>query len=317
MEVVWVITIQIRTRGEFKLVYFELPLGGVDPIQVAAEIEALGEKLTGSETVLLRGQGPVWVYAMLTHASHATPNVATFEPRKDGYVVATQHNGRFVPGEVIPAASVGLTIEGNQIVETALPKEHLVIAVGGPPHSGKSVFLAELYRQLLARNPGGVFLQRGCPDGEGMWSAESDPALAQAIRQKGAFTPQFCAWVGAAICGLQRGFAITLIDLGGQRISPNDEILAASTHLIVLSSKDDETQAWVEYGQRCGCEVLAVLGSRLVRGSDDALDLSARSTLDCSTAPATGEIVNLDRAAPTTGYADAVAQLASWIHAQA
>jgi CRISPR-associated protein Csx3 len=49
-----------------------------------------------------------------------------------------------------------------------------VIAVGGPPHSGKSVFLAELYRQLLQRQPSGVFLQRACPDGEGMWSNEAD-----------------------------------------------------------------------------------------------------------------------------------------------
>lgn len=311
------ITIQIQTRGEFKLAYFELPLGGVDPIQVAGEIEAVSEQLTGPETVLLRGQGPVWVYAMLTHAAHATPNVATFEPRKDGYVVATQHNGRFVPGEVIPAASVGLTIQDGLIVETALPKQHLVIAVGGPPHSGKSVFLAELYRQLLTLNPGAVFLQRGCPDGEGMWSAESDPELAQAIRNKGAFTPAFCGWVGDAIAGLKRGFAITLIDLGGKRLSPNDQILAASTHLIVLSSKDDEAQAWVEYGQACGCEVLAVLGSRLVRGTDGALDESARSTLDLSTAPATGEIVNLDRSAPTTPYAEAVSQLAGWLNDQA
>ena len=175
--------------------------------------------------------------------AHARANIATFEPRKDGYVVATQHNGRFQPGEVIPQALVGLTVEAGAIVEVAPPKEHLVIAIGGPPHSGKSVFLAELYRQLLARNPGGVFLQRGCPDGEGMWSAESDPALAQAIRQKRAFTADFCAWVGDAILGLQRGFAITLIDLGGKRMSPNDQILAVSTHLIVLSSKEDETQA--------------------------------------------------------------------------
>ena len=43
-----------------------------------------------------------------------------------------------------------------------------VIAIGGPPHSGKSVFLAELYRQLLQRQPTGVFLQRACPDGVGL-----------------------------------------------------------------------------------------------------------------------------------------------------
>ena len=64
----------------------------------------------------------------------------------------------------------------------------MVVAVGGPPHSGKSVFLAELYRQLLAKRPSGVFLQRACPDGEGMWSAETNPQLVAEIRRKGSFS---------------------------------------------------------------------------------------------------------------------------------
>lgn len=63
------------------------------------------------------------------------------------------------------------------------------IAFVGPPHSGKSVFLAEMYRQLLANPKIGdkAFLQRACPDGEGMWSAEADQELVKKIRRKGKF----------------------------------------------------------------------------------------------------------------------------------
>src|SRR3989338_3719348 len=88
----------------------------------------------------------------------------------------------------------------------------MVIAVGGPPHSGKSVFLAELYRQLLARRPAGVFLQRACPDGEGMWSAEADPAVVAEIRRKGNFDAGFMTFTLKSIEALGTRFPITLVD---------------------------------------------------------------------------------------------------------
>jgi len=311
--------IQIRKSGDFKLVYFELPTYGVDPVAVAAKIDAMAESWNGPETVLFRGQGPVWLYGMLVHSAHATPNAATFEPRKDGYVVVHQHGGERRPGDVIPSSVVGMTIENGVIVggEDASPRRRLVVSVGGPAHSGKSVFLAELYRQLLDRMPGEVFLQRGCPDGEGMWSSECDPSLAKAIRQKGKFSEQFTGWVTDAICGLQKGFAITLLDLGGKRLPPNDDILRGSTHCIVLSSKEDETKAWVEYGQSYGCEILAVIDSRLVKNESGELDSSARSSLDTSATPVAGELVNLDREAPADPYREAVNALAERLIAEA
>ena len=307
--------IKVHQQGGFKLVYFELPTYGVDPHAVAAKIDAMAESWNGPETILFRGQGPVWLYGMLVHSAHATPNVATFEPRKDGYVVVHQHNGPWWPGDVIPSSEVGMTVEDGEIVggDNAAPVQRLVIAVGGPPHSGKSVFLAELYRQLLDRMPGEVFLQRAAPDGEGMWSAESNPELAQAIRQKGKFSENFVEWVEQSIQGLKRGFKITLLDLGGKRISPNDTILQNSTHLVVLSSSDEEAEAWVEFGQGYGCEVVAVLASRLVKRADGALDASARSALDSTVYPARGEVLNLDRAGPPEPYRDVVGALADII----
>lgn len=300
--------IQIKKEGIYKLVYFELPTYGVDPVGIAAKIDAMAESWNGPETVLFRGQGPVWLYGMLVHSAHATPNCATFEPRKNGYVVVHRHGGELHPGEVITSSVVGMTVVNGKIVggEDAALKRNIVVSVGGPPHSGKSVLLAELYRQLLDRMPSEVFLQRGCPDGEGMWSAESEPSLVKTIRQKGQFGKQFTDWITSALQGLSRGFKITLVDLGGKRLPPNDDILRGSTHCIVLSSQEDETTAWVEYVENFGCEILATIDSRLVTSESGELDGSARSMLDSSATPIRGTLVNLDRAAPANPYREAV-----------
>src|SRR3990167_3663142 len=104
----------------------------------------------------------------------------------------------------------------------------MTVAIGGPPHSVKTVFLAELYRQLLARRPSGAFLQRACPDGEGMWSAESDPALVAEIRRKGSFSQEFMLFTLKSIENLGAGMPRVLIDLGGLRTAENAEILKRS-----------------------------------------------------------------------------------------
>lgn len=193
----------------------------------------------------------------------------------------------------------------------------VVVAVGGPPHSGKSVFLAELYRQLLARKSSGTFLQRACPDGEGMWSAESDPALVKEIRRKGSFSQAFMLFTLKSIENLGAGMPRVLIDLGGLRTAENAEILKRSTHLIVLSSKEEECDPWCEFAQAEGCKPLAVLGSRLVRGDDGSLDQDVRSSLDFSGEMVRGELLNLDRQAGSEPYAQAISQFADWLIGEA
>ncbi|MDP3740802.1 MAG: hypothetical protein Q8R08_00565, partial [bacterium] len=161
----------------------------------------------------------------------------------------------------------------------------MVVVVGGPPHSGKSVFLAELYRQLLAKRPSGVFLQRACPDGEGMWSAETNPKLVAEIRRKGSFSQEFMVFTLKAIENLGRRFPILLLDLGGRRTAENAEILRRSTHLIILSSKEGENEPWSQFAAAEGCQTLAILASRLVKTSDGSLDQNVRSSVDLSAEP--------------------------------
>jgi CRISPR-associated protein Csx3 len=193
----------------------------------------------------------------------------------------------------------------------------MVVAVGGPPHSGKSVFLAELYRQLLARKPSGTFLQRACPDGEGMWSAESDPALVAEIRRKGKFLAEFVAFTLNAIENLGRNMPRVLLDLGGIRSAENAEILRRCTHCIILSSKENEDQAWAEFAEAEGCKPLAIFRSRLVKREDGSLDESVRSTLDLSSILMRGEVLNLDRAGSPEPYREVISQFSDWLLANA
>lgn len=195
----------------------------------------------------------------------------------------------------------------------------MVVAIGGPPHSGKSVFLAELYRQLLARRPSGVFLQRACPDGEGMWSAESDPALVAEIRRKGTFSQEFVSFVLRGIENLGKRFPIVLLDLGGRKTAENAEILRRSTNVLILSSKDEENEPWSQFAAAEGCQTLAVLTSRLFELAPGVLDTS-KSTPDQSWSDEKvlrGELWQLDRKGPPELYRNAVSHIAEWLIAKA
>jgi hypothetical protein len=125
-------------------------------------------------------------------------------------------------------------------------------AIIGPPHSGKSVFLAELYRQLLSNREIGAraFLQRACPDGEGMWSAEADQAIVKAIRQKGEFSPEAMMFFLQSVSGLAKTKNLTMVDCGGMISMENVLIMARCTSAIILSSKPEKLQDWRQFCQQ-------------------------------------------------------------------
>ena len=190
----------------------------------------------------------------------------------------------------------------------------MVVAVGGPPHSGKSVFLAELYRQLLLRRSSGfAFLERGCPDGEGMWSDETDPAVVKQIRRKGSFSDEFMGKTLKSVENLGKFFPLVLVDLGGRRTAENAEILARCTHLMIVSSKEDENEAWSGFAGLEGVSTLAVFSSSLVRTADGSIDQTVRSDADLTGSVAKGNLINLDREAGKDPYQETVSLFADWL----
>lgn len=73
--------------------------GITTPEEFAKEVEAIDFVLAGRAPTLITGKVPVWGYAMLCHAAHATPAVATFDPRL-GFVIVESHDVRFKVGEI-------------------------------------------------------------------------------------------------------------------------------------------------------------------------------------------------------------------------
>lgn len=93
-------TVESGTRV-YRRVDFGIPGGVATPAEFAEAVAEVEAQLAGKFPVLLSGRGPVWGFAMLAHAAHATPAVATFDPRL-GYVVVQSHSALYAVGDVIP-----------------------------------------------------------------------------------------------------------------------------------------------------------------------------------------------------------------------
>ena len=192
-----------------------------------------------------------------------------------------------------------------------------VIAVGGPPHSGKSVFLNALHQCLDKRMGDRVFLEPVCPDGEGKWAAEAEPDVVRRIRKKYEFSPEFLTQKLQAIGNFGRNTPLVLLDLGGRRSFENAQILERSTGLIILSSSEPELVLWRSFGEAEGCEVVLELASKLVMTKDERLDPLARSQVTLDAIPGTGTLVNLNRKYKDECWSDchqdAIDRLAVWL----
>jgi CRISPR-associated protein Csx3 len=90
----------ITDKGEAVIVEFTIP-GETTPAECAEALKFLPD-LSGPHILLLSGRGPVWLFAMLLHAGHATRAIATFDPRL-GYVVVQSHHADYRVGEIFPA----------------------------------------------------------------------------------------------------------------------------------------------------------------------------------------------------------------------
>jgi len=134
------------------------------------------------------------------------------------------------------------------------------IVVCGPPHSGKSVFLANLMRFLP---PDKYMLIYGCPDGEGHWTNQANQALVSVIRQKGKFDQTFMTNIINYIKTADQ--KLILVDVGGRRTPENARIFKECDGYIILCSTAhaEEMAEWRKFGDELGLKCLAELDSSL------------------------------------------------------
>lgn len=190
--------------------------------------------------------------------------------------------------EKLQTIAGALNVSLQTLLHTSESKEQVkpdreVIIVCGPPHSGKSVFFSALKHHLPRRN---TRLFRACPDGEGTWSQKSDDHVAQAVRQKGSFSPEFMEF---ALNGIDNISARrTLVDVGGIRSKENGDIFRKGTHAVVLcrTDKPEEKAAWEEFAKANGLIVLASLDSALE--GEQAAHIDDNGTIR-------GKVVGLER----------------------
>jgi len=135
----------------------------------------------------------------------------------------------------------------------------MVVGVVGFPRRGKSTFLSRLYSDLRRRGQS-FFVQRGCPDGEGQWTFETENG--KSLRLKGEFTRDFVEWVIRSTRGLSERFERVYVDLGGRMSEENKRILreAGVDAVIVVGESVEEILEWVRFVKSVvEAEIFAVL----------------------------------------------------------
>ena len=164
------------------------------------------------------------------------------------------------------------------------------IAVCGPKHSGKSVLMANLMRQLP---PDSFYLAFAAPDGEWHWSNFGDQDLVAAVRQKGAFTEDFVSSMVEAIQFNEQ--PLVLVDTGGVMSPENERIFSVCDGCIILADVKKYPSAiadWRAFAGRFGVAVIAELESDL-HGSCELYP-------EASDGVTRGRIAGLDRGATVT-----------------
>lgn len=139
------------------------------------------------------------------------------------------------------------------------------VAICGPPHSGKSVFLGGLTKNL-PRNL--YYLFRACPDGEGTWTYRGNGS--ERFRRKGQFTIEQVDWYCKKL--KENSLApLTIVDVGGRITEENRRILSEGgvDYAIILAAEIAHFQEWEDFCSECGVEVLVKVLSEYNSVEDD------------------------------------------------
>lgn len=162
------------------------------------------------------------------------------------------------------------------------PLDLPAVAIGGPPHAGKSVLTYSLTQALRARDIDHYVVRAYPPDGEGDWFLAGAPAAVRPYRIKGAVSE---AWLPRLCRDIRARHLPLIVDMGGLPTAEQEALLDACTHALLLTRDAASHQEWAARVARHGLALLADLTS----------DLHGTNALTDPGAPLRGVLAGLER----------------------
>ncbi len=148
----------------------------------------------------------------------------------------------------------------GQIAFNDLP----AVAIGGPPHSGKSVLAYSLTQALRQREIPHYVIRAYPPDGEGDWFQAGDQTFVRHVRAKGARSED---WLPLLIRDIANRHLPLIVDMGGLPTEEQEVLLDACTHAILLTRDRASHQEWQMRMARHDLVLLADIHSNLTGDS--------------------------------------------------
>lgn len=213
----------------------------------------LPDGINFSKGVIVNGKAPIWLYAHAVHLLHIAKWVAVFDPRLGAVVVQSHSAEPPELGDIIPYSEIEEFILNKNNPKPLNQKENTskskVIAIVGPPNSGKTVFtnflLAAIKEKIGTEHyMNDIYKIHANPDGEGDWTNEIEEERRIALRNKKFFDEEFTQKMLRDIENTKNVKKIIFIDCGGRIDKKNNLILSKCTHAIIVSSNNDDTYKW-------------------------------------------------------------------------
>jgi CRISPR-associated protein Csx3 len=226
--------------------------------------------------VIFDGIAPTWLYAHLAAAVPHAAWVACGDARGGAIVVRAAKGASFAVGHEIAREHY------QHLIEVPAGRHHAaekasrsraaakVIAIVGPPHSGKSVFFLSVLPQALRSEVSprafsqNVFFLSSAPDGEGKWSQDVSAEQARVFRRKGPFTIAFAELIARGLENAAKIKRLVFTDCGGRIDGKQAYVWRHCTHAIIVSSNPSAVGEWAGALAAHDVEVLAVVDSVLI-----------------------------------------------------
>lgn len=225
------------------------------------------EQLDKKKGVIISGKAPIWLYLSIYR-------VLSFYSFR--FIAIETPQGPILIEDSAEDSGTILVQEwknyNEKLSNLRLSEGQRTIAVFGPPHSGKSVFLFGLLKKLeLIKGSEyfeNVYLLRSCPDGEGFYGRDIPADLFSRLRNKGAYSEKYFRDVVEDLEFWKERKKYVFVDCGGKADHYNEEIASLSTDVIIVTNDVEKLSEWykiIPEVTKVLAEVKSVLGGNVDR----------------------------------------------------